>query len=109
MDVEQAWHNALLVHQVSTSHHVLHTVARLQWVLQEGCKNTCMATAVEESASPPPSTIEAGPLQPVTAITVYATTASVATTCTHGTGPRQLWQPQTCTTAIAQGAVTLQA
>ena len=37
-----------------------------------------MATAVEESASPPPSTIEAGPLQPVTAITVYATTASVA-------------------------------
>ena len=45
-----------------------------------------MATAVEESASPPPSTIEAGPLQPVTAITVYATTASVATTCVHGTG-----------------------
>ncbi len=42
--------------------------------------STCIATAVEESAKPPPRTIEAGPLSPVTAITVYATTASVAHT-----------------------------
>lgn len=40
-----------------------------------------MATAVEDSARPPPSTIDAGPLQPVTAITAYAATASVAHTC----------------------------
>ena len=43
--------------------------------------STCMATAVDDSARPPPSTIAAGPLTPVTAITVYATTASVAHTC----------------------------
>lgn len=45
---------------------------------------TCIATAVEDSARPPPSTMEAGPVQPVAAITVYATTASVATTCARG-------------------------
>ena len=68
-----------------------------------------MATAVEESASPPPRTIEAGPLQPVTAITVYATTASVATTCAHVTG---LWVTLAATQmhpTIAQGAAKLQA
>ena len=49
-----------------------------------------MATAVEESAKPPPSTMDAGPLHPVTAITVYATTASVATTCTQQAGKKCL-------------------
>ncbi len=39
-----------------------------------------MATAVDESARPPPSTIAAGPDAPSTAITVYATNASVTTT-----------------------------
>jgi hypothetical protein len=42
--------------------------------------STCIATAVDDSASPPPSTMEAGPLSPVTTMTVYATTASVAHT-----------------------------
>ena len=53
-----------------------------------------MATAVDDSARPPPSTMEAGPDAPSTAIMVYATSASVATTCAprrivaHGATPR---------------------
>ena len=84
--MEQARHGTLLVHGASALRHDLQCCAQLRWRLQQGCKITCMATAVEESASPPPSTIEAGPLQPVTAITVYATTASVATTFVHERG-----------------------
>ena len=43
-----------------------------------------MATAVDDSARPPPSTMAAGPDAPSTAIIVYATSASVATTCAPG-------------------------
>ena len=78
-------------------------------MLQQCSIVTCMATAVEESASPPPSTIEAGPLQPVTAITVYATTASVATTCVHETGLQVTLAATEMGSAVAQNAAKTQA
>ena len=40
-----------------------------------------MATAVEDSARPPPKTTAAGPPAPVKAMATYATAARVVTTC----------------------------